>query len=84
MDLSACFYVFSAETLPWRRVADLYMMISSAVVSMLGWRLYKERVTDIFQQEEGRYTLSYCRTVYSKKAWSLLRCGDSVKTIMCI
>uniref|UniRef100_A0A671X5J8 Transmembrane protein 220 n=1 Tax=Sparus aurata TaxID=8175 RepID=A0A671X5J8_SPAAU len=42
------------ETLPWRRVADLHVMISSAVVSMLGWRLYKERVTDIFQQEEGR------------------------------
>ncbi|XP_042361595.1 transmembrane protein 220 [Plectropomus leopardus] len=42
------------ETLPWRRVADLHVMISSAVVSMLGWRLYKERITDIFQQEEGR------------------------------
>ncbi|TKS91381.1 Transmembrane protein 220 [Collichthys lucidus] len=43
------------ETLPWRRVADLYVMISSAVVAMLGWKLYKERITEIFQQEEGRY-----------------------------
>ncbi|XP_059204456.1 transmembrane protein 220 [Centropristis striata] len=42
------------ETLPWRRVADLHVMVSSAVVAMLGWRLYKERVTEIFQQEEGR------------------------------
>ncbi|XP_073350591.1 transmembrane protein 220 [Pagrus major] len=42
------------ETLPWRRVADLHVMISSAVVSMLGWKLYKERVADIFQREEGR------------------------------
>ncbi|XP_070704654.1 transmembrane protein 220 [Pempheris klunzingeri] len=42
------------ETLPWRRVADLHLMVSSAVVAMLGWRLYEERVTEIFQQEEGR------------------------------
>ncbi|TMS14675.1 Transmembrane protein 220 [Larimichthys crocea] len=34
--------------------ADLYVMISSAVVAMLGWKLYKERITEIFQQEEGR------------------------------
>ncbi|XP_044037803.1 transmembrane protein 220 isoform X2 [Siniperca chuatsi] len=42
------------ETLPWRRVADLHVMISSAVVAMLAWRLYKERITEILQQEEGR------------------------------
>ncbi|XP_041854395.1 transmembrane protein 220 [Melanotaenia boesemani] len=42
------------ETLPWRRIADLHVMISTAVISMLGWKLYTERVTDIFQQEEGR------------------------------
>ncbi|XP_026210168.1 transmembrane protein 220 [Anabas testudineus] len=42
------------ETLPWRRVADLHVMISSAVIAMLGWALYKERVTQIFHQEEGR------------------------------
>ncbi|XP_072225216.1 transmembrane protein 220 [Leuresthes tenuis] len=42
------------ETLPWRRVADLHVMISTAVISMLGWKLYKESITHIFQQEEGR------------------------------
>ncbi|KAM3597576.1 uncharacterized protein V6R79_006265 [Siganus canaliculatus] len=42
------------ETLPWRRVADLHVMISSAIVAMLGLKLYKVRITDIFQQEEGR------------------------------
>lgn len=44
-----------AESLPWRRVADLYVMIASAFISMLGWKLYAEGVTAIFQQEEGRY-----------------------------
>ncbi|KAM6905021.1 transmembrane protein 220 [Xenentodon cancila] len=42
------------ETLPWRRVADLHVMISSAFISMLGWKLYAGKVTVIFQQEEGR------------------------------
>ncbi|XP_069021631.1 transmembrane protein 220 [Embiotoca jacksoni] len=42
------------ENLPWRRVADLHVMISSTVICMLGWRLYKDGVTQIFQQEEGR------------------------------
>ncbi|KAM7387539.1 hypothetical protein PAMA_009925 [Pampus argenteus] len=43
------------ETLPWRRVADLHVMVSSAVTAVLGWRLYKEHITEIFQQEEGRF-----------------------------
>ncbi|CAG5897243.1 unnamed protein product [Menidia menidia] len=42
------------ETLPWRRGADLHVLISTAVISTLGWRLYKEGVTNVFQQEEGR------------------------------
>ncbi|KAM6957425.1 transmembrane protein 220 [Aplochiton taeniatus] len=42
------------ESLPWRRLADLHVLISTAVVSMLGWTLYKEKITNIFQQEEGR------------------------------
>ncbi|KAF3699771.1 Transmembrane protein 220 [Channa argus] len=42
------------ETLPWRRVADLHVMISSAVIAILGWKLYKDKITEIFQQEEGR------------------------------
>ncbi|XP_051243726.1 transmembrane protein 220 isoform X2 [Dicentrarchus labrax] len=42
------------ETLVWRRVADLHVMVSCAVVSMLGWRLHAEGVTEIFQREEGR------------------------------
>ncbi|XP_024289368.1 transmembrane protein 220 [Oncorhynchus tshawytscha] len=42
------------ETLLWRRIAKLHMLISTAVVSMMGWTLYKEHITNIFQQEEGR------------------------------
>nr|XP_054590639.1 transmembrane protein 220 [Nothobranchius furzeri] len=42
------------ESLPWRRVADLHVMISSAIISMLGWKLYTGPVTHIFHQEEGR------------------------------
>lgn len=51
--MHCCRYI--AETLPWRRVADLHVMISSAVIGMLGWTLYREQITQIFQQEEGRY-----------------------------
>ncbi|XP_041812244.1 transmembrane protein 220 isoform X1 [Chelmon rostratus] len=56
------------ETLPWRRVADLHVMISGAVVAMLGWRLNKERITEIFHQEEGREFSGLMLTV----AWLLL------------
>uniref|UniRef100_A0A8C6WTZ2 Transmembrane protein 220 n=1 Tax=Neogobius melanostomus TaxID=47308 RepID=A0A8C6WTZ2_9GOBI len=42
------------ESAPWRRVADLHVMLSTATVSVLGWTLVKEQVTDIFQREEGR------------------------------
>ncbi|XP_040917695.1 transmembrane protein 220 [Toxotes jaculatrix] len=56
------------ETLPWRRVADLHVMISSAVTAMLGWTLYKQRVTQIFQQEEGREFSGLMLTV----VWLLL------------
>ncbi|KAG8006511.1 hypothetical protein GBF38_001254 [Nibea albiflora] len=64
------------ETLPWRRVADLYVMVSTAVVTMLGWKLYKERITEIFQQEEGRAPVGMLRvstavaiTVFPFVAW---------------
>nr|XP_020460576.1 transmembrane protein 220 [Monopterus albus] len=56
------------ESLPWRRVADLHVMISSAFIAMLGWTLYKERVTQIFQQEEGREFSGLLLTV----VWLLL------------
>lgn len=56
------------ETLPWRRVADLHVMISSAVGAMLGWTLYKERITEIFHQEEGREFSGLLLTV----VWLLL------------
>ncbi|KAM6913544.1 transmembrane protein 220 [Lycodopsis pacificus] len=54
--LCACvgFTPHVTETLPCRRVADLHVLISSAVVAMLGWRLFRERITEILQQEEGR------------------------------
>ncbi|CAB1342080.1 unnamed protein product [Coregonus sp. 'balchen'] len=42
------------ETVLWRRIAQLHVLISTAVVSMMGWTLYKEGITNIFQQEEGR------------------------------
>ncbi|XP_054907990.1 transmembrane protein 220 [Poeciliopsis prolifica] len=42
------------ETLAWRRVADLHLMVSSAAIFMLAWKLYTQRATQIFQQEEGR------------------------------
>ncbi|XP_051988972.1 transmembrane protein 220 isoform X2 [Xyrauchen texanus] len=42
------------ETLFWRRTADLYVLVSTAFVFILGWNLYKVGITDIFQQEEGR------------------------------
>ncbi|XP_008292048.1 transmembrane protein 220 [Stegastes partitus] len=56
------------ETLPWRRVADLHVMISSAVVAMLGWTIYQKKVTQIFQQEEGREFSGLMLTV----VWLLL------------
>uniref|UniRef100_H2L642 Transmembrane protein 220 n=1 Tax=Oryzias latipes TaxID=8090 RepID=H2L642_ORYLA len=57
-----------AETLAWRRVADLHVMISCAVVSMLGWRLFTEKVSAIFQQEEGRE----CSGLMLTGVWLLL------------
>lgn len=48
-------FVSFSETLPWRRVADLHVLISSAISAMLGWTLYKEQITQLFQKEEGRY-----------------------------
>uniref|UniRef100_A0A3Q3VRJ9 Transmembrane protein 220 n=1 Tax=Mola mola TaxID=94237 RepID=A0A3Q3VRJ9_MOLML len=56
------------ETLPWRHLADLHVMLSSAVVAMLGWRLDKERLAGIFQQEEGREFSGLMLTV----VWLLL------------
>ncbi|XP_056262735.1 transmembrane protein 220 [Pseudoliparis swirei] len=56
------------ETLPWRRLADLHVMVSSAVVATLGWRLYREGLTDILQQEEGREFSGLMLTA----AWLLL------------
>ncbi|XP_067089607.1 transmembrane protein 220 [Osmerus mordax] len=56
------------ETLPWRRLANLHVLISSAVVSLLGWTLYKERITNIFQREEGREFSGLLLTV----VWLLL------------
>ncbi|XP_045899121.1 transmembrane protein 220 [Micropterus dolomieu] len=56
------------ETLTWRHVADLHVMISSAVVAMLAWSLNKERITEILQQEEGREFSGLTLTV----VWLLL------------
>ncbi|XP_034046809.1 transmembrane protein 220 [Thalassophryne amazonica] len=56
------------ESLVWRRLADLHMMVSTAVVAMLGWTLFRERITDLFQQEEGRELSGLALTV----VWLLL------------
>lgn len=45
---------FLAETYLCRRLVDLHILISSAVVAMLGLKLYTEQITDILQEEEGR------------------------------
>ncbi|XP_058624250.1 transmembrane protein 220 isoform X1 [Onychostoma macrolepis] len=42
------------ESLLWRRMADLHVLVASTFGVILGWKLYKEGITDIFQQEEGR------------------------------
>lgn len=47
--------VVFAETLAWRRVADLHVMMAAAFGALLGWSLYKHGVAHIFHQEEGRY-----------------------------
>ncbi|XP_024127778.1 transmembrane protein 220 [Oryzias melastigma] len=56
------------ETLSWRRVADLHVMISCAVISMLGWRLLTQKVSEIFQEEEGRE----CSGLMLTSVWLLL------------
>ncbi|XP_063080294.1 transmembrane protein 220 [Engraulis encrasicolus] len=56
------------ETLVWRRIADLYVLIGAAFCGILGWILVKQGVTDIFQQEEGREFSGLMLTV----TWLLL------------
>ncbi|XP_066531053.1 transmembrane protein 220 [Hoplias malabaricus] len=56
------------ETLPWRRVADLHVMVATGFGAILGWTLYKEGVTHIFHQEEGREFCGLMLTVL----WLLL------------
>lgn len=55
------FVVVVAETLAWRRVADLHVMISGAFLAVLGCSIDRERLADILHQEEGR---SDCVTLY--------------------
>ncbi|KAA0706244.1 GTPase 1 Interferon-induced very large [Triplophysa tibetana] len=51
---SICCQQQITETLLWRRIADLHVLVASTFVFILGWNLYKEKITNIFQQEEGR------------------------------
>lgn len=55
-------FFFLPETLAWRRVADLHVMMATAFGALLGWSLYKHGVTHIFHQEEGRYLTHLCST----------------------
>ncbi|RXN14604.1 transmembrane protein 220 [Labeo rohita] len=56
------------ESLIWRRMADLHVLVASTFGVILGWKLYKEGITDIFQQEEGRECCGLMLTVF----WLLL------------
>ncbi|XP_060760292.1 transmembrane protein 220 isoform X2 [Neoarius graeffei] len=60
------------ETLAWRRVADLHVMMAAAFGALLGWSLYKHGVAHIFHQEEGREFSGLMLTV----TW-LLMCRHS-------
>ncbi|KAK7175464.1 hypothetical protein R3I93_002389 [Phoxinus phoxinus] len=51
---SICCHQQITESLLWRRIADLHVLIASTFGVILGWKLCKEGITDIFQQEEGR------------------------------
>ncbi|XP_077474783.1 transmembrane protein 220 isoform X2 [Stigmatopora argus] len=42
------------ETLPWRRVADLHMMLCTGMLLIIGWKLYGQNMSGVFQEEEAR------------------------------
>lgn len=67
-----CFLIFCqqqiTESLLWRRIADLHVLVASTFGVILAWKLYKEGITDIFQQEEGRECCGLLLTVF----WLLL------------
>ncbi|XP_061556578.1 transmembrane protein 220 [Phycodurus eques] len=42
------------ETLPWRRVADFHMMLCTGMLLIIGWKLYGQNMTGVFQEEEAR------------------------------
>uniref|UniRef100_A0A3B1K8S5 Transmembrane protein 220 n=1 Tax=Astyanax mexicanus TaxID=7994 RepID=A0A3B1K8S5_ASTMX len=56
------------EMRPWRRIADLHVMMATGFGAMLGWTLYNEGLTHIFHQEEGREFCGLMLTVL----WLLL------------
>lgn len=60
------------ETLLWRRIANLHVLVASTFMFLLGLNLYKEKITNIFQQEEGREFSGLLLTVF----W-LLMCRHS-------
>ncbi|KAA0706243.1 Transmembrane protein 220 [Triplophysa tibetana] len=61
---SICCQQQITETLLWRRIADLHVLVASTFVFILGWNLYKEKITNIFQQEEGREFSGLLLTVF--------------------
>uniref|UniRef100_A0A671KF98 Uncharacterized protein n=1 Tax=Sinocyclocheilus anshuiensis TaxID=1608454 RepID=A0A671KF98_9TELE len=42
-------------------MADMHVLVASSFGVILGWKLYKEGITDIFQQEEGRSSVGSVR-----------------------
>ncbi|XP_019745443.1 transmembrane protein 220 [Hippocampus comes] len=42
------------EMLAWRRVADLHIMLCTGMLLIIGWKLYRQNTTGLFQEEEAR------------------------------
>nr|XP_061804930.1 transmembrane protein 220-like [Nerophis lumbriciformis] len=42
------------EMLPWRRVADLHIMLCTGMLLIIGWKLYGLNMSGVFQEEEAR------------------------------
>lgn len=75
---SSCLFL-PTETLPWRRTSDLHVMLSVAVIAMLGWRLDRERLWVIFHQEEGRYVSAAPAEVKFKSPEFCWKAADNVE-----
>ncbi|KAL4658256.1 transmembrane protein 220 isoform X1 [Arapaima gigas] len=58
----------STDTMLWKRLADVYVLVSAGVATVLGWTLLRMQTKNILQQEEGREFAGLMLTVI----WLLL------------